>query len=98
LTRKESATVIISILLALIVKGALEQFFQPIFDGDEKWSEVPVLHWGQLALCFVLVFRFYLGATRFIDTEPSQLGFLVRAVNLIFSFLLFCLLRCVGRQ
>jgi hypothetical protein len=94
--KRENATVIISILLALIVKGALEHFFQPIFDGDKKWSEVPALHWGQLALCFVLVFRFYLGATRFIDTEPKQLGFVVRAVNLIFSFLLFCTFYCVA--
>ena len=95
-TKKENATVIISILLALVVKGALEQFFKPIFEGDTKWSDVPFLHWGQLALCFVLVFRFYLGATRFIESEPKHLGFFVKAVNLIFSFLLFCTFYCVA--
>lgn len=96
MNKKENATVIISILLALIVKGALEIFFKPIFEGDKSWADIPFLHWGQLALCFVLVFRFYLGATRFIDTEPKQLPFPIKAINLIFSFLLFCTFYCAA--
>jgi hypothetical protein len=88
--KRENAAIIISILLALVVKVALEHFFEPIFDQNKLWASVPTLHWAQLFLVFVLVLRFYLGATRYIDCEPRNLSFPARAINFVLPFLLFC--------
>jgi hypothetical protein len=87
----QSATLaVIAIMLALIVKAALEAAFNPIFDGKIIFGDVPLLAWGQLFVFFILTLRFYLGAIRYVEIEPKNIGLFIRSVNLIFAFGLFC--------
>jgi len=81
---------VITIMLALIVKGALEAAFKPLFDGTETWSQIFGLPLAQLFTFFVLILRFYLGALRFGSTEPKNVDFLIRSFNFVFAFGLFC--------
>jgi hypothetical protein len=91
MTKQENAAiVVVSIMLALIVKAALEATFKPIFDDDLAWSTITLLSWVQVSVFFVMMLRFYLGAIRYINSEPENLDFLVRAVNFVFAFMLFC--------
>jgi hypothetical protein len=87
----QSATLaVIAIMLALIVKAALETAFSPIFDGKIIFSNVPLLAWCQLFIFFVLTLRFYLGAIRYVEIEPKNIGLFIRSVNLFFAFGIFC--------
>jgi hypothetical protein len=81
---------VITIMLALIVKGALEAAFKPLFDGSQTWSEMVGLPLAQLLVFFLLILRFYLGALRFGATEPKRVDFLVRSFNFVFAFAVFC--------
>ncbi len=86
--KEHAATVILAILIGLIVKAALETAL-PIFKAQEL-SPLALLSWAQLAVFFLMTLRFYLGAVRYIDTEPKKPDFLPTAINFIFVFLLFC--------
>jgi hypothetical protein len=88
--KKENALgAIIALLLALIVKAALETMFKPIFEGNDPWSELLSLHGAQLAVLFILLLRFYLGAYRIAQMEPNDIAFPVRAMNFVFAFVVF---------
>jgi|GEM_PF-6376334 len=76
-------------MLALIVKAALETAFKPILD-QEAWTAVSALAWSQLAVFFVLMLRFYIGALRYVEMEPKNLDLVIRTINLVFAFILFC--------
>jgi nucleoside 2-deoxyribosyltransferase len=58
------AKLIIGILLALIVRAALEAVFKDPIQEDAEWP--PLLVWFQLLIFSVMMARFYLGATRYI--------------------------------
>jgi len=88
--RENAATVVLVLLLGLIVKEALETTFLPIFRTQESWSSIAWLSWAQLTVFFLMTLRFYLGALRFVATEPQEPDFIPMAVNFIFAFLLFC--------
>src|ERR1700741_4873219 len=79
---------VITIMLALIVKGALDAAFKTLFDGSQTWSEMVGLPLAQLLVFFLL--RFYLGALLFGATEPKRVDFLVRSFNFVFAFAVFC--------
>jgi len=79
----------VSILLALIIKAALETAFKPFFDGSQTWQAFYGLPLAQLCVFFVLIFRFYLGALRFSNTEPKRVDFVIRTFNFVFAFMVF---------
>lgn len=81
---------VVTIMLALIVKAALEAAFKPLFDGTQTWSQIVGLPLTQLLVFFLLTLRFYLGALRFGATEPKRIDFLVRSFNFVFAFAVFC--------
>jgi nucleoside 2-deoxyribosyltransferase len=82
------AKLIIGILLALIVRAALEAMFKdPIQEENASWPTL--LDWFQLLTFSVMMARFYLGATRYIDTQPPSQPLWVSAGNMIFASLLF---------
>lgn len=81
---------VVTIMLALIVKGALEAAFKPLFEGTQTWSQMFGLPFAQLVVFFLLTLRFYLGALRFGATEPKRVDFLVRSFNFVFAFAVFC--------
>lgn len=90
-TKQENAAiVVVSIMLALIVKAALEAAFKPLIVQGLAWSTISYLSWGQVIVFFVMILRFYLGAIRYVNAEPANVAFLVRVVNFVFAFLLFC--------
>src|SRR5437868_3427470 len=80
----------VTIMLALIIKAALETAFKPFFEGHQTWETLFGLPGIQLAVFFLLTLRFYLGVLRFASTEPKRIDFLVRSFNFVFSFLVFC--------
>lgn len=43
---------IITIMLALIVKAALETAFKPLFDGTQTWAQILGLPFAQLLVFF----------------------------------------------
>jgi hypothetical protein len=79
----------VSIMLALIVKAALETAFKPFFDSSQTWQSFYGLPLAQLCVFFLLTFRFYLGALRFSNTEPKKIDFLIRTFNFVFAFMVF---------
>ena len=81
---------VVTIMLALIIKAALETAFKPLFEGDQTWQAILGLPLAQLAIFYLLTLRFYLGALRFASTEPKRIDFLVRTFNFVFAFLVFC--------
>lgn len=81
---------VITIMLALIVKAALETAFKPLFEGTQTWAQMLGLPFAQLLVFFVLTFRFYLGTLRFGTTEPKRVDFLIKSFNFIFAFAVFC--------
>jgi nucleoside 2-deoxyribosyltransferase len=87
--QQRAAFVIISLMLTLIVRAALESAFRPSVQGGARelsdWE-----FWLQLFLFAAMMLRFYLGATRYVDTEPENIGMFIRFVNCIFAFLIFC--------
>ncbi len=87
--KENAAAAIQAILLALIVKAALETTFKPIFEDDKPWSHLLSLDGGQLGVLFIMLLRFYLGAYRIAQMEPNDLAFPVRAMNFIFAFVVF---------
>src|ERR1700730_1523187 len=87
--KENAAGAIVAILMALIVKAALETMLKPSFDHDRPWSELLSLHGAQLGVLFVMLLRFYLGAYRIAQMEPNDVAFSVRAMNFIFAFLVF---------
>jgi hypothetical protein len=90
--RRETAIfVVISLLLALIVRAALEALFHPLVQRGGSWGEIRGIAWLQCTVFFVLLLRFYLGSIRHASAEPKQLHFGVRAVNFVIAFAIFCL-------
>jgi hypothetical protein len=91
MTRKDSAVfVVVSLMLALIVRAALEALFQPVFVLHETWGAIRLQSWLQSFLFFIVLLRFYLGTMRHASAEPSELPFFVTALNFVFAFLVFC--------
>jgi nucleoside 2-deoxyribosyltransferase len=88
--------VIISLLLALIVRAALESAFRSNLQDHHEELLLDWVLWLQLLLFCTMMVRFYLGATRYIDTEPTNIGVFDKTVNCIFSFLLFCVFYAIG--
>jgi nucleoside 2-deoxyribosyltransferase len=82
------AKLIIGILLALIVRAALETIFKDPIQKNVPWPE-PLI-WSQLVIFAIMMARFYLGATRYIDTQPSSQPLFVSGANVIFASLIFC--------
>ena len=80
---------VITIMLALIVQGTLGAAFTPGHGLAKPWSQVTGIAIFQVAVFFVLIFRFYLGALRFGQTEPRKVDFFVRSFNFIFAFAVF---------
>jgi nucleoside 2-deoxyribosyltransferase len=81
------ATFIIGLLLALIVRAALEAVFKDPIQKDHTWPSL--LDWFQLLTFSIMVARFYLGATRYIDTQPPSQPLWVSAGNVVFASSLF---------
>jgi hypothetical protein len=81
---------VVTILLALIIKAALETTFKPLFEGTAIWSDILGLPFAQLLVFFLLTLRFYLGTVRFGTTEPKRIDFLIRTFNFVFAFAVFC--------
>jgi hypothetical protein len=81
---------VITIMLALIVKAALEAALKPLFDGTQTWPDILGLPFAQLVVFFILTLRFYLGALRFGATEPKRIDFLIRSFNFVLAFAVFC--------
>jgi nucleoside 2-deoxyribosyltransferase len=81
------AKLIIGILLALIVRASLEALFKDPIQEHEAWPTLLV--WFQLVIFSILMARFYLGATRYIDTQPKSLALWVSTANVVFASLLF---------
>jgi nucleoside 2-deoxyribosyltransferase len=82
------AKLVIGILLALIVRAALEAIFKDPIQEDVPWPEM--LAWFQLLIFSIMMARFYLGATRYIDTQPQSQPLWVSTANVIFASLIFC--------
>jgi nucleoside 2-deoxyribosyltransferase len=95
-TKKDysGGNLIIGILLALIVRAALEAFFKDPIQEEHPWPNVVV--WFQLIAFVLLVVRFYLGATRFLDTQPEKAPFVLSVVNITFASIIFCAFYVVG--
>lgn len=87
---KKATLTVLSILLALIIKSALDTSFRPVFEepaaNDGLWG----LPLAQLLTFALLTLRFYLGAYRFSTTEPAKARFVVKTFNFVFAFLVFC--------
>jgi nucleoside 2-deoxyribosyltransferase len=82
------AKFIIGLLLTLIVRAALEAVFkEPIQKAGTPWPAP--LEWFQLLTFLIMVARFYLGSTRFIDTQPSSQPLPISVTNVVFASLLF---------
>jgi nucleoside 2-deoxyribosyltransferase len=82
------AKFIIGLLLTLIVSAALEATFKgPIQEEETPWPSL--LDWFQLLTFSIMVARFYLGSTRFIDTQPSSQPLWISTANVVFASLLF---------
>jgi nucleoside 2-deoxyribosyltransferase len=94
ITEQAAWRLIISILLALIVRAALEAVFKGPVQAHEAWP-APIV-WGQFITFSVMMARFYLGATRYLDTQPHGLPFPIQVVNVVFASLLFCAFYVVG--
>ena len=95
--KKENAVgAIVAILLALIVKAALEATFKPIFDQSKAWAHLLSLDGAQLAVLFIMLARFYLGAYRIAQMEPNDVAFSVRAMNFIFAFVVLSILYTIA--
>ena len=89
------AKLIIGILLALIVRAALEAIFKdPLQDDAVEWP--PLIVWFQLLIFSLMMARFYLGATRYIDTQPPSLPLWVSSGNVVFASALFCTFYVAG--
>jgi hypothetical protein len=87
--QQSGAYLVIYIIVALVLKAALEAVVLPQIQMQD-WTSLTALQWGQAAVFFLMTLRFYLGATRYVSTEPQNLHFVTSATNLIFAFLLFC--------
>ena len=87
--KENAAAAVVAILLALIVKAALETMFKPIFDEDQPWSDLLSLHGAQLAVLYLMLLRFYLGTLRLSQMEPVNTSFAAKAINFVFAFLVF---------
>ena len=94
--KENAAGAIVALLLALIVKAALETMFRPIFEGNDPWSELLSLHGAQLGVLFIMLLRFYLGAFRIAQMEPNDVAFSVRAMNFVFAFVVFSTLYTIA--
>jgi nucleoside 2-deoxyribosyltransferase len=81
------AKLIIGILLALIVRAALEAVFKDPIQKDAPWPTL--LTWFQLLTFSVMMARFYLGATRYIDTQPPSQPLWISTANVVFASLIF---------
>lgn len=82
------AKFIIGLLLTLIVRAALEAVFKdPIQDDETSWPSL--LDCFQLLTFSVMVARFYLGSTRYIDTQPPSQPLWVSSIDVILASLLF---------
>jgi len=88
MNKGNAAAIILSVLLALIVRAALETTFKPVIAYG--WSGLTSLAWTQVVVFFVLTVRFYLGAFRYGSIEPRRLDFHFKALNFVFAFCLFC--------
>lgn len=89
--KSDSASVIVlPIMLALIVKAALEALLKPIAEGKMQWVDTSPIVWAQVFVFLILTLRFYVGALRFIETEPKKADFAIRFMNFVFAFVLFC--------
>jgi nucleoside 2-deoxyribosyltransferase len=87
---QRAAFIIVTLMLALIVRAALESAFSLTLKLHHEVDLLNWVLWLQLVLFFTMMVRFYLGATRYVDTEPKNIGLIVKAVNCIFAFILFC--------
>src|ERR1043166_133467 len=87
--KENAAAAVVAILLALIVKAALETMFKPIFGKDLPWSDLLSLHGAQLAVLYLMLLRFYLGTLRLSQMEPVNISFAAKAINFVFAFLVF---------
>lgn len=90
---KETSAVIgvITLLLALVVRAALETVLKPIFDHSQTWWHTVWSFGGaQFLTFFLMTLRFWLGAIRFGDVEAAKWPFLIKAANFVFAFILFC--------
>lgn len=86
---QSAAVAVISILLALIVKAALESMFKPIFEAQKTWQDIQLIAWFQVFVFYVMTFRFYIGSIRYGEVEPKNLDMLIKSWNVIGAFLLF---------
>ena len=94
--RETAAHFVILILLALIVRAALETTFRPILEPVADWSKVSALQWAQVVVFFVITMRFYIGARRFVENEPKNVNLVSTTVNFLFAFLLFCTIYAIA--
>lgn len=85
--QSSGAKLIIGILLALIVRAALEAVFKDPVQGKAAWP--PLVAWFQLLIFSVMMARFYLGATRHIDAQPQSHLLWISIVNVVFASFLF---------
>ena len=82
------AKFIIGLLLTLIVRAALEAVFKDSIQKEgTPWPTL--LDWFQLLTFSIMVARFYLGSTRYIDTQPSGQPLWISAIDVILASLLF---------
>jgi hypothetical protein len=73
MTHKESAVlIIISLMLAIIVEAALATLFKPVFDLNGNLADISLLSWSQAIVFFIVMLRFYLGATMRTPSRPSS--------------------------
>lgn len=93
-TQQTAWRLIISILLALIVRAALEAIFKTPVQEDKDWP-TPLV-WGQLLTFSVMVARFYLGSTRYIDSKSESIPFPLQVVNVVFASALFAAFYVAG--
>jgi nucleoside 2-deoxyribosyltransferase len=91
-----SAFFIVSLMLALIVRAALESAFSPTLKEHHETDLLSLALWLQLVLLFTMVVRFYLGVMCYTDTEPKNIHLVVKTINCIFTFLLFCVFYTVA--
>lgn len=99
LSRTTAATIILALLLAIILRAALENFFTNLIGGRSfatlfgSWPPASEtrLRMMQFFVFFVLLARFYHGASRFNEEHPPATTVPRHLLNLVGTFGLFCL-------
>lgn len=94
MNQQNATIVIIFLLLAIVIRAALESTFGQI--SEQGWASISIIQWCQVVVFFILTLRFYLGAFRYGSIEPKKLNFHIKALNFVFAFLLFSSFYSVG--